>query len=327
MNVWKEMAQLSVIIPVYNSVPTLERCVNSILSQLPDDTDIILVDDGSLPDCAALCDNISNDHPSIRVIHRTNGGLSAARNTGIEASKSEWLYFIDSDDELAPGTLSANFEWLKSNPGTDMLEFPVSVHHGSPDSYLLSFKPETVSGDDVFRHWILSGGYEHCYAWNKIYRSKLFDNIRFPEGETFEDAAVCPDIIHACKSVRYSDKGCYHYYRSEGSITSKYSFRNIEPLFRNTLSILDMVSWQESEQSSRVRIWNICLNRLADLYRCKDADTGYLASHAHTLNVSKPGPGAVFRAGLSFRQKIKALSAWLFGVRTVCSILSIKKYS
>ncbi|MBO6077186.1 MAG: glycosyltransferase family 2 protein [Bacteroidaceae bacterium] len=321
------MALLSVIIPVYNSFQTLERCVNSILSQKPDDTEIILVDDGSDRDCAELCDKIAANDNCIKVIHRPNGGLSAARNTGIEASAGKWLYFIDSDDELAPHTLDVNFEWLESNPEPDMLEFPVAVHYGSPDSYLQSFKPETVTGEQVFRHWILSGGYNHCYAWNKIYRRELFGRIRFPEGETFEDAAICPDIIRQCRSIRYSDKGCYHYFRSEGSITSNYSFKNVEPLFRNSFRILCIIQEQNLDESCRIQLWNICLNRLTDLNRCKDPDSRYLSVHAHELNSSKPGPASILRSAIPFRQKIKALTAWLFGVRAACAALGIKKYS
>jgi glycosyltransferase involved in cell wall biosynthesis len=321
------MEKLSVIIPVYNSDSTLERCVNSVLSQNMDNLEIILVDDGSKDRCAKLCDSLAIRHSGIKVIHRINGGLSAARNTGIEASTGKWLSFIDSDDEITPDTLSANMEWLEANPDTDLLEFPVNVHYGSDDSYLLSFKPETVTGAKVFPNWIKNEGYTHCYAWNKIYKRELFDSIRFPQGETFEDAAVCPGIISLCKAVRYSDKGCYLYYKSAGSITLKYTFKNQEPLFRNNLRLLNMITEQGLDEFLRIRLWNVCLNLLTDLYRCKDADALYLSTNASILNSVKPGPHVTFRNPLSFRQKIKTLSAWLFGVRSVCSVLGLKKYS
>lgn len=320
------MEKLSVIIPVYNSDSTLERCVNSVLSQDMDNLEIILVDDGSKEGCATLCDNLAARQPGIKVIHRSNGGLSAARNTGIEASTGKWLSFIDSDDEITPGTLSTNMEWLEANPDTDLLEFPVNSHYGSDDSYPLSFKPETVTGDLVFQHWIENQGYTHCYACNKIYKRELFDNIRFPQGETFEDAAVCPDIIKLCKSVRYSDKGCYLYYKSAGSITLRYTFRNQEPLFRNNLRLLNMITEQDMHEPLRIRLWNVCLNLLTDLYRCKDADALYLSANANILNRTKPGPSATLRTPLPFRQKIKILSAWLIGVKTFCHILGLKKY-
>ncbi|MBR5936501.1 MAG: glycosyltransferase [Bacteroidaceae bacterium] len=321
------MEKLSVIIPVYNSDFTLERCVNSVLSQNLDNVEIILVDDGSKDICAALCDSLASEHQEIKVIHRVNGGLSAARNTGIEASTGKWLSFIDSDDEITPGTLSSNMEWLESNPGTDLLEFPVNVHYGSPDSFVLSFKPETVTGTRVFKHWVENEGYTHCYAWNKIYRRELFDSIRFPQGETFEDAAVCPGIISLCKSVRYSDKGCYLYYKSAGSITLNYTFKYQEPAFRNNLRLLNMITEQGLDEFCRTRLWNVCLNLLTDLYRCKDADAGNLSTNASILNSTRPGLTYILRNTLSFKQKTKAIAAWLFGVKSVCSVLGLKKYS
>lgn len=321
------MATLSVIIPVYNSVSTLQRCVNSVLSSKTDDMEIILVDDGSNDGSHEMCDQLAQKHPSIRVIHRENGGLSAARNTGIEASSGEWLSFIDSDDEYTPDTLSSNLRWLESHPGIDMLEFPVNVHYSSSQSYILSFEPITVSNRMVFRHWIETQGYTHCYAWNKIYRRALFDTIRFPEGESFEDAAICPDIIQRCQAIRYSDKGCYLYYETQGSITNQYRFNVQEPLFRHNFNLLKTIVSQNFGEHSRTRLWNVCLNLLIDLKRCQAADYGYIRSNASELNSLKPGVKAIMHSGVNPKQKFKALFARFIGVRAVCSIMGIKKYS
>lgn len=321
-----QMARLSVVIPVYNTLSTLERCVRSVLSQNMTDIEIILVDDGSTDGSSAMCDTLASAYPSIRAIHRENGGLSAARNTGIEASTGTWLSFIDSDDAFSPGTLSANLEWLESNPGTDMIEFPVNVHYGSSDSYVLSFNPETVEGADVFRHWIDNNGYDHCYAWNKIYRRELFDSIRFPRGESFEDAAICPMIIDKCRSIRYSDKGCYLYYRNEGGITNRYRFSNQEPLFRHHINLLRRITDENHRPAARMRLWSRCLNLLTDLYRCQDAGKACLKGKSSDLSGLSPGFTDIFRSGLSSRQIIKCISAYLFGVRLVCTLLGRKKY-
>ena len=321
-----QMARLSVIIPVYNTLSSLERCIRSVLSQKVTDMEVILVDDGSDDGSSSLCDAMASAYSQVHVIHRENGGLSAARNTGIEASSGTWLSFIDSDDEFSPDTLSANLEWLESNPGTDLIEFPVNVHYGSPYSYVLSFKPETVEGGKIFRHWIDSNGYDHCYACNKIYRRELFENIRFPQGESFEDAAVCPRIIEKCRSIRYSDKGCYLYYRNEGGITSRYHFRNQEPLFRHHINLLRHITDENHQAAARMRLWNRCLNLLTDLYRCQDARKTYLKGKSRALNKLKPGFTFIFRSGLSSVQKLKSVSAYMLGVRFVCSLLGTKKY-
>ena len=312
------MATLSVIVPVFNTAGTLERCVRSILSQQVDGLELILVDDGSTDGSPALCDRLSGADDRVRVIHRANGGLSAARNTGIDAATGTWIAFADSDDELAPDTLSANLELATDD--VDLVEFPVSVHYGAPNCYELDFEFRTVSGDYVFRHWIKSGGYNHCYAWNKIYRTTLFEGIRFPEGENFEDAAICPSIIRRCRAVTYSDRGRYLYYSSGGSITLQYRFANQEPLFRHNLDLLQSLKKTGVDAESFGKLWNICLNLLIDLARCKDADKDYIAQKAAVLTSLKPLNARRY-AG-SFKQGIKVA----LGPAAACKLLSIRKY-
>ena len=312
------MATLSVIVPVFNSADTLERCVSSILSQQVDGLELILVDDGSTDGSPALCDRLSGADDRVRVIHRANGGLSSARNTGIDAATGTWIAFADSDDELAPDTLSANLELATDD--VDLVEFPVSVHYGAPNCYQLDFELRTVSGDYVFRHWIKSGGYNHCYAWNKIYRTTLFEGIRFPEGENFEDAAVCPSIIRKCRAVTYSDRGRYLYYSSGGGITRQYRFANQEPLFRHNLELLQFITANGFDNESLGRLWNVSLNLLVDLARCEDAGKDYIAANAALLASLKPA-GARRYAG-SLKQRIKAV----LGPAAACKLLSIRKY-
>ena len=315
------MAQLSVIVPVYNSSSTLERCVKSIIAQSVDDMEIILVDDGSTDGSSAMCDELASAHSGIRVIHRENGGLSAARNTGIEVSDGKWIAFVDSDDQLSPDTLDSNLDYALSRKDIDLVEFPVTVHYGTPGAYDIDFQPQAITGKQVFKHWIQTEGYMHCYAWNKIYRSSLFKTIRFPENENFEDAAVCPSIIRECRGIIYSDQGRYLYYSSRGSITLQYRFCNQEPLFRHNLELLQFITDQAFDIKSRAKLWNVCLNLLIDLSRCKDADKAYIKSHAAVLSSLKPDQ--TLKYADSFKQKLKAL----MGAKAACTLLSIKKYA
>jgi len=312
------MTLLSVTVPVFNSAGTLERCVKSIMAQNVSDIEIILVDDGSTDGSSALCDRLASAHDRIRVIHRENGGLSAARNTGIQASAGQLIAFVDSDDELAPDTLGPNLELMSDE--IDLVEFPVAVHYGAPNLYNLHFKPITISGNMVFPHWIMTGGYTHCYAWNKIYRATLFNDIRFPEKETFEDAAICPRIIRQCRAVTYSDRGSYLYYSSGGSITLQYRFANQEPLFRHNMELLQFITAQGFGNVCRARLWNQCLNLLIDLGRCKDADKAYLKANAGRLSELKPAQ--TVRLADTLKQKVKAM----IGPKAACRLLSIRKY-
>ena len=321
------MARLSVIIPVYNSISTLERCVNSVLAQELDDIEIILVDDGSDDGSSVLCDDLALKNPQIRVIHRKNGGLSAARNTGIASAQAKWLAFVDSDDALAPDTLKSNLDYAEENPVTDLVEFPVTVRYGSPDSFNFDFEPYETSGTQVFTHWIQSRGYNHCFACNKLFRATLFEKIHFPEGQSFEDAAICPAIIRSCRTIRYSNSGRYLYYESQGSITHRYRFNNQEPLFRHNITLLDEITREGFDIRPRLELWSVCLNLLTDLRRCKDADYKYITAQAAALESLKPHPAHIFRSELSFRQKIKVFAAYCIGTGTVCKTLGIRKYS
>ena len=132
--------ELSIIIPVYNVVKWLERCVLSVVSQGLVDYEVILVDDGSTDGSGALCDELCHQYESLKVIHQPNGGLSAARNAGMAAAKGRYITFVDSDDELCPNTLLENLECLLRNPEVDMLEYPIEVHAGSADAHTLAFQ-------------------------------------------------------------------------------------------------------------------------------------------------------------------------------------------
>lgn len=319
------MTTLSVIIPVYRSAATLERCLDSVLAQNVSGMEVILVDDGSTDGSSQLCDGFAAGNPAIRVIHRENGGLSAARNSGIEIASGQWITFVDSDDELAPGTYSSNLQWLEREPDADMLEFPVSVHHRSSDECRLDFKARTVKGDGIFADWLSGGGYNHCYAWNKIYRRSLFDSVRFPEGETFEDAAVCPVLVRNCRAVLYSDKGCYLYYRNGSGITANYTFKGQEPLLRHNLNLLEE-SAAMNLPLCQARLWALCMNLLIDLRRCRETDSSYINNASERLSGLKPSPASALKSGLPLKAKFKALGAMLLGPWLTGEILGRKKY-
>ena len=114
--------KLSIIVPVYKTEKTLERCVRSILSQDFGDFELLLVDDGSPDHGGALADSMAHEDARRKVFHKENGGLSDARNYGLDRCRGEYITFADSDDELAPGTLGKLMGIIDSNPGYDMLE-------------------------------------------------------------------------------------------------------------------------------------------------------------------------------------------------------------
>lgn len=263
--------ELSVIIPVYNVVKWLERCVLSVVAQGLADYEIILVDDGSTDGSGELCDELCQQYASIRVIHQPNGGLSAARNAGIAVARGQYITFVDSDDELCPNTLRENLNFLLRYPEVDMLEYPIEVHAGSAEAYLLTFRDEILA-DDVFVDWVRRSGYKHCYACNKIYRAEIWEKVRFSVGRYFEDGDVMPVIVKLCRCLYYSSVGCYRYVLHSDSITTRHGYVKQRHLFDNNYRLFLSVKDVAALHSESLELWFCCLNQLVDMGRCVDVD-------------------------------------------------------
>jgi len=210
--------RLSIIIPCYNVESTLQKCVQSILTQLSDETEVILVDDGSTDATGLLTERISAENVAVRVFHKPNGGLSDARNYGIVKACGDYLTFVDSDDLLAPSTIPSVLNYMLQHPEVDVAEFPVRVHCGHASEYLQEFPVkiwETTRG-----YWLETEAWEHTYAWNKIYKKSLFDNLRFPKGRIFEDLWFYPELLSKEPKVATLSFGMYLYNWNEKGLTA-----------------------------------------------------------------------------------------------------------
>ena len=210
--------KLSIIIPVYRTEDTLDRCVESVLHQDHPDMEVILVDDGSPDRCPVRCDDWAAKDQRIRVVHKVNGGLSDARNAGIGIATGDYVTFVDSDDYLAEDTYGPLMQRLGQQPDIDILEYPVYVHYGSPRQYLTDFKPETTY-HDMETYWLDGRAYQHTYACNKIFRKSLFEEVRFPVGRVFEDAQTLPRLLEKTTTVVTCSLGLYYYCSNSNGIT------------------------------------------------------------------------------------------------------------
>ena len=317
--------KLSIIVPVYKARRYLQRCIESILQQTYTDYELILVNDGSPDSCGNLCDRFAQECDKVKVIHKKNGGLSSARNAGIAAARGEYITFVDADDTIASGTYYYNMRILLSNPDIDILEYPITKNYESPQSEVLSFKPERISGNDIFPDWIRRKGYEHCFSCNKIYRADLFNFIRFPEGEVFEDTYITPTLYESAYNVFYSDCGFYYYYKNEGSISTSYSFKSQYFLYKNTVSLYDKVNDTYKMRDEAKDILLNSLDRLTDLHRCSDGKKEEYARARRMLKGKKITINELFRMNIPPAQKAKYIIFSLFGVRVHCCIFSLLK--
>lgn len=214
------MAIISVVVPVYKVEKHLTRCIDSILGQSFQDFELILIDDGSPDRCGEICEEYAKRHEKIIVLHRDNGGLSAARNTGIEwvlsNSISEYITFIDSDDWIHPQYLELLFLAVKANnTAISVGGFERSGKYEKDKLHKLETIPksEVMSAEDFF----INHQWDFNYAWGKLYHRVYFEKIRYPEGKNFEDTFTTYKVLFSAKQVTFVDYPLYYYfYNTEG---------------------------------------------------------------------------------------------------------------
>lgn len=202
--------KLSVVIPVYGVEATLDRCVESVVGQDVADMEVILVDDGSPDGCPAMCDEWAAKDSRITVVHKQNGGLSDARNAGIDVASGDLITFVDSDDYLAPDTYGPLMTRMEAEASCDLLEFSIAGRLQLTEG----------SFDNTERYWTETKAYAHTYAWNKIYRQTLFDGVRYPVGKIFEDVYTLPLLLRKARRVLTTRHGYYYYTDNQQGITA-----------------------------------------------------------------------------------------------------------
>lgn len=209
---------ISVIVPVYKVEPWLERCVDSIRNQTYSNLEIILVDDGSPDNCGEICDRKALEDKRIKVIHRKNGGLSAARNSGIDVCQGEYVGFVDSDDVIHPEMYSRLYEDI-TKYGTKLAFCQPLVCGDTPTSFPeVHPKEKCLSSKDVIRESLSRSIW--FSAWTKLYHRSLFDGIRYPEGRINEDYPVTMRIFDRCDRIVVDYNKLYAYCKRGGSITT-----------------------------------------------------------------------------------------------------------
>lgn len=219
---------LSVIIPVYHVEHTLNRCVESVLQQGLFDFEVILVDDGGDDRCPQMCDEWARKDHRVRVIHQRNSGLSAARNAGIDVARGDYLTFVDSDDYLDEGLYARLLPIIQAQQEVDLLEYSVIVREGGNEQHTLLLRQGRY--EDASSYWLEGKAYTHTYAWNKIYRRQLFDQVRFPVGRLFEDIHALQPLMRAARVIITAPEGFYHYTDNPDGITRKATGRELQDL-------------------------------------------------------------------------------------------------
>lgn len=208
------MPSISVIVPVYKVEKYLDRCVKSVLDQTFTDFELILVDDGSPDRCPALCDEWAAKDSRIRVIHKKNGGLSDARNAGIDAARGEYLFFADSDDYLHRCVLEALYGGLRSL-GVQICACDYVLTDGEP----LPTEPPQVTAESWKPERFFLDTRLGTVAWAKLYHKSCFSGVRYPFGKIHEDQFTTHKLLFAQAAVGLVPFAGYGYFRNQEGIT------------------------------------------------------------------------------------------------------------
>lgn len=226
------MEKISVIIPIYNVEKYLNKCVESVVNQTYKNLEIILVDDGSPDKCPQICEEWAKKDNRIKVIHKQNGGLSDARNYGINKSSGDYLIFIDSDDYISLDCIEILYNSLKNNNSKISVARYINVMDGIVvDNLTFSKKTYEFSIVDYWNNYfeaILDKKYDvsspYIIACCKLFKKELFDQIEFPLGKINEDEFTTYKVIDKCDKIIFVDQPLYYYLRRTGSIMNSLSF-------------------------------------------------------------------------------------------------------
>ena len=242
---------VTVVVPVYNSKDTVAKAVRSIMSQTYKELEIILVNDGSTDESLEICNKLASEDNRIVVHSQENGGLSAARNKGISLATGKWITFVDSDDVTDP----------------DMIVILMnSAVTASADISVCNLKEADTQ--DIDNEADLTGNVEaevfgsidtiNCallnriplYAWGKLYKLELFENISFPDGRYFEDEITSLRLFCEAEKTAFTDRGLYYYVQNTSGITKSPKAKHAADLIANQADIESLLESKDIDKKA-----------------------------------------------------------------------------
>ncbi len=219
------MIKISIIVPVYNVEKYLENCIDSILNQTFKDFELILVNDGSIDNSLEICKHYKNIDDRIYIINKKNGGLSSARNAGLDIAKGEYIGFVDSDDYIHPQMYEILYDQIiKNKADISMCEFKkVSEFNKNElaNKVVLNKEAEILNNKEAVYKLGENDSVTYVVAWNKLYKKSLFNNVKFKEGIIHEDEYIIHRLLYQAKKIVYIKEKLHFYLQREGSIMNK----------------------------------------------------------------------------------------------------------
>ena len=237
------MYKVSVIVPIYQVEKYLRKCIDSIINQTYKNLEIILVDDGSPDLCGKICDEYAEKDVRIKVIHKENGGLSDARNAGLDIACGDYIVFVDSDDYIAHDMIEKLYESLVNNDADMALcSFEYVDEDGNiikKEGFTSPIKNEVLSKKEMLCKLLENKHWYYSIACNKLYKNNLMQDIRFPKEKIHEDEFIAHKSIGMCETISCIQEPLYFYVQRDNSIMGKgYNARNldcVEAYFERTI--------------------------------------------------------------------------------------------
>ena len=267
---------VSVIVPVYGTEAYLDRCVSSLINQTYHNLEIILVDDGGLDRCPQMCDRWAASDLRIKVIHKSNGGLSSARNAGIDSANGDYLYFLDSDDWIALVLIEKIMKIFEAY-GPDIVTFDCNRINENDVIYATTenIKEGMISREEAIAE-LLKGNINN-YASNKVYKKQVFSNVRFPEGRVWEDMAVAYKLFLNSKRIYCFPEALLFYYTRTDSISRNINEKALACIFLARYEChLAMTEQIPSLQKLSLPLAALSARRLYDRSLWRDVDIDIL---------------------------------------------------
>lgn len=246
---------ISIIVPVYNVEEYLQRCIDSILNQSFKNFELILVNDGSTDNSLKICKEYLLNDPRVKIINKENGGLSSARNAGINIAKGRYIGFVDSDDWINKEMYKILYELCEKN-NSDIAECRYTVTTGNEMNLDNSSNLITIlNNEEAIKSLYTNTSYGSVVSWNKLYRCELFKDIKFPEGKLNEDQFTTYKLYYKSNKIVSIDKVLYYYFQSTKSIMrSEFTLKKLDAIeaiesshkFFEENNLYDLVLWNDT---------------------------------------------------------------------------------
>lgn len=312
----REESLISIIVPVYNVEKYLDCCIKSLISQTYSNLEIILVDDGSKDLSGAICDRWAEKDERIKVIHKENGGLSSARNCGIENASGEYYAFLDSDDFVNEKFIEILYDlcqkWDCKLALCDYLEV-AETENDVPE--LENGTSYCISREDMYNNLFTNQNVKTVIACNKLYGKDIFNGLRYPVGRINEDEAIIHKVIEKVNKVAVSNLPLYYYRQTTNSISrGKYNLKMLDEL-QAKQERLDFFAYNEMNSLFQMQLYAWCSRAIYHFKQLETLKSGDVTSYQkELLNQYISKYRNLDRSLISFKKNVRLYAFYLFSV-------------